>query len=185
MTINFFNIINNIDLTLMNVINRPINPVINSLALLSIYLMYFVIMLVFYYLYFEKKWKLLKRYVSSAIFGFATVYILKYLIRRPRPNIFPLVVKVDPSFPSTHAFFSGFLLYVSRHEKIPSYLKIISLIFSVLIPFVKMYIGVHYPTDILVGFVLGYLFPGVFYDKIFSKTSLFELKGAIKNKQNK
>jgi len=182
MVFNFFETINNFDMTLMKIINRPLNPVINSAALLSIYLMYFVIMLVFYYLYFEKKWRLMKRYVTSAISGFATVYILKYLIGRPRPDIFPLVEKVDPSFPSTHAFFSGFLLYVSKHERIPSYLKIISLMFSFLIPFVKMYIGVHYPTDVVVGFVLGYMFPGIFYDNVFSKINLIKLKRAIKNK---
>ena len=180
-----FRVINTFDITLMKIINRPFNPMINSAALLSIYLMYFVIMLVFYYLYFEKKWKLIKKYAISAIFGFATVYTLKYIVKRPRPDIFPLVEKIDPSFPSSHAFFSGFLLYISRHEEIPSYLKIISLVFSLLIPFIKVYIGVHYPTDVIIGFILGYLFPGMLYDKILSKIGSIKLKRIVKNKRNK
>lgn len=154
--------INHWDYFILSYINRPFNPIVNNLAILSIYLMYFVILIFFYLLYIERKHNTLKRYVGTSTLGFIIVYIIKYVVRRPRPHLFPLVEKIDPSFPSSHAFFSGLLLYIVFHERISVYFKLVLLIFSLTIPIIKMYIGVHYPSDVVVGFILGYISPSIF-----------------------
>ena len=157
-------IIDEIDKYILRIVNRPIDYRINSLSLFLVYFMYLVYFLNFYFLFISKKKKLLRKYMLSSIFGLLFVYFLKYLINRPRPYFRPLLEKVDPSFPSSHSFFSAILFHVSREEGMPSYLRILSFTFSLLVPLLMIYIGVHYPSDVIAGFLLGYIFP--FFEKI-------------------
>lgn len=92
---------------------------------------------------------------------------LKDVISRPRPpaalvNVHQFLL--DPAFPSAHVVhytvFFGFLAYLFLYTKlVPRPLRypltIISLAFVVLIPFSRVYLGVHWPTDVLAGYLLG------------------------------
>lgn len=89
-----------------------------------------------------------------------TNLILKNLVMRVRPyeaitTLHSLIGAMgDSSFPSGHttsAMAAGFVMYHS----LPRYLGISGLILAVLISISRLYVGVHYPTDILVGMAIG------------------------------
>ena len=111
----------------------------------------------------------------SSLFGDR---ILKPLFDRIRPcNQFPQVEILlhqmhSPSFPSGHtmvAFASATVIY---HYSRP--LGIVTYLFASLMAFSRMYLFVHYPTDILGGLVLGILTARIVIslcDKIFDQLS--------------
>ncbi len=86
--------------------------------------------------------------------------LLKNLVARTRPydvaNFTDLIVKkpTDYSFPSGHtaASFAAVTALFMRKEKL---LGCISCVIAVLIAFSRMYLYVHFPTDILGGIVVG------------------------------
>ena len=85
--------------------------------------------------------------------------LLKPLVARPRPcwldTTVPLLISLprDSSFPSGHSL-SGFiaatvLLRQDRRLGVPS------LILAVLLAFSRLYLFVHFPSDVLAGILLG------------------------------
>ncbi len=85
--------------------------------------------------------------------------LLKPLVGRIRPNIkfpeLPLLIKTikTPSFPSGHstaAFASATVLY-SYHKSA----GILAYVVAALIAYSRLYLFVHYPTDVLGGILLG------------------------------
>ncbi|WP_293133630.1 phosphatase PAP2 family protein [Microcoleus sp. bin38.metabat.b11b12b14.051] len=89
---------------------------------------------------------------------------LKLFFSKPRPQIFPsLIAETSFSFPSGHAL-GGFVMYgflaylLSAH--FPKFSKLIytlAVVTIALIGLSRMYIGVHWPTDIIAGYGIGYL----------------------------
>ena len=89
--------------------------------------------------------------------------ILKVIIKRPRPSHLHLINERGFSFPSGHAMGSmalyGFLLYLVYKKVKNKYLKIMLMIFLsyiiITIGISRIYLGVHYPSDILGGYLLS------------------------------
>jgi undecaprenyl-diphosphatase len=90
--------------------------------------------------------------------------VLKLIFARPRP-LYPLLSPEHGfSFPSGHATFSfvfyGALAYLAWLTNFPKYIKMLMMGFlvglSLLIGISRIYLRVHYPSDVLAGFCLGY-----------------------------
>lgn len=105
--------------------------------------------------------------------------ILKNIIQRPRPpEIERLILETGFSFPSGHTTnniaFYGFAIYLIwsqvKNKKLRNILCIMLGIMPILIGFSRIYLRVHYPSDVLAGIVLGtacvVFFVKIIYPKI-------------------
>lgn len=101
---------------------------------------------------------------------------LKNIVCRPRPNILRIVEETGYSFPSGHSMvslsFYGLLLYIICKNVNKKYLNIL-LIFSgiiliIAIGFSRIYLGVHYFSDVLAGF-LGAIVELILFITIFNR----------------
>ena len=89
--------------------------------------------------------------------------IVKHIIRRDRPDVLKLIKQGGFSYPSGHSMISmcmyGCLIYVVLKKIKNKYLKwFLVFILSLLIVSVglsRIYVGVHYLSDVVSGFILG------------------------------
>jgi len=106
--------------------------------------------------------------------------ILKFLYQRPRPENLPLIHENSLSFPSAHAmnsfvFFAALSYFIFRetnNRNVTLIVSFASIIIIGLIGISRIYLGVHYPSDVLGGFIAGFLW---FTSAIlFEKTIIFK-----------
>jgi len=90
-----------------------------------------------------------------------TTYILKNIFNRERP-LGALYLETDSSFPSGHATIAvalyGFILYtIYQHERhhLKNPLIIFLSILILLIGISRLYLGVHYFSDVVAGYAVG------------------------------
>ena len=89
--------------------------------------------------------------------------LLKFILQRPRPTDFRIINETGYSFPSGHSMvsmaFYGFLIYLiyknikNKHLKI--FLIIILSILIMMIGISRIYLGVHYTSDVCAGFLIS------------------------------
>lgn len=104
---------------------------------------------------------------------------LKFIIQRPRPTEFRIINESGYSFPSGHsmvsAAFYGFLIYLIYKNVKNKYLKwsLITLLNLVIltIGISRIYLGVHYTSDVIAGFLISvsYLIIFIHFAKDFMK----------------
>ncbi len=135
----------------------------------AVYFPYLVVLLAgIFFVFYRKNWR--EFFVVFFTGGLAIVFdlILKYLIHASRPflslpNIYPLFPEAGYAFPSGHAaVFSAiaFAIYF-KHKKA----GFVFMFFAFLIGLARIVAGVHFPIDILGGFILGALV-ALFVNKI-------------------
>lgn len=89
-------------------------------------------------------------------------YLIKNLVARPRPftKLAELTILIPKpgefSFPSGHTS-ASFAAATVFYRHLPKKLGVPAMILAVLIGFSRLYVGVHYPTDVLAGAILGTL----------------------------
>ena len=89
--------------------------------------------------------------------------LLKRLLQRPRPTEFRIIEETGYSFPSGHSMvsmaFYGYLIYLIYRFVKNKYLKWISIVLLslllCLIGISRIYLGVHYTSDVLGGFLIS------------------------------
>lgn len=104
-------------------------------------------------------------YVAAAVVSGALVSSgLKSVFFRPRPELVPHLVEVSStSFPSGHAMNSAMvyltlaaLLARSQQQRsVRVYLVVIAMLLTLMVGMTRVYLGVHWPSDVLAGWCIG------------------------------
>lgn len=115
-----------------------------------------------------RKWDSLAFFATNVILAVVCVQALKFIFAVPRPGAETLVpIPGSFSFPSAHSFCSlivfgmiGLLIFRALNRKGVSYNVaivpgIILVIFAILIGISRIYVGVHWPSDVLGGWLLA------------------------------
>ncbi|MDY4306810.1 phosphatase PAP2 family protein [Enterococcus mundtii] len=86
-------------------------------------------------------------------------YVMKQAIQRTRPDVEQLIPRSSYSFPSGHSILSMTLflvflitMYIIYREKRVNKLVWVGALYPLLIASSRIYLRVHYPSDILAGF---------------------------------
>lgn len=131
------------------------------LKFLAVYLIWSIPLFLIIYWFLGVKKTALRSALAGILSWQVFANLIGYLYFRPRP-FFALPIKEfifhrpTYSFPSDHAAFLfalAFSFYLAGEKKLSFWLFGVGII----IPIVRVIVGVHYPSDILAGWVLGIL----------------------------
>ncbi|WP_339715743.1 phosphatase PAP2 family protein [uncultured Kriegella sp.] len=112
-----------------------------------------------------KRWKYVAQVTLVLILATVSNMMLKRFIDRARPGIEHLVSVETLSYPSGHAMsamaFYGFMIFLFYKFKMNKFLKLCVILFLVTlilsIGISRIYLGVHFPSDIAGGFIAGFI----------------------------
>ena len=155
--------VSHLDIAVSNLMFYYYDP---SFEKLFLFISYFwnittVLILSFMFLLFVKDNLRRTRLILGLVFIFLIVFVTKWVVARPRPDL-SLIQELSYSFPSFHAgiamFFYGFLalFLASKKSKWSDKINFIvyGLFFIVLIWLSRLYLNVHYLSDVIWGYWL-------------------------------
>ena len=132
--------------------------------------------IIIFYLF--NKDKSFNRYFTiNLISVFASNFIVKSIIRRDRPIDINLIIENGFSFPSGHSMvsfaFYSFLIYYLYHTELKKPLKysLMALLgfIILLIGLSRIYLGVHYASDVIGGFLLAFIYLVIYIKFIYKR----------------
>ena len=151
------------------IIFRAIHSLANQLDILdwfaiflAKYLPYILVLVLIIFILREKSWK--NKLFLVAFTGLVAVLsrgllteIIRFIYDRPRPfemlGFTPLIPNGDPSFPSGHAaLFFALALAVFKFDRVWGKWFLAA---AFLVSLARIFVGVHYPSDILGGFAIA------------------------------
>ena len=116
------------------------------------------------YLWLDNKPRLMILLGLSSLGGLVLTTSLKHFISRPRPEAdFYLSHVYTSSFPSGHSMLSAviylttgaLLAAAASHVRLKIYVLSIAMLLTLIVGASRVYLGVHYPTDVLAGWMAG------------------------------
>lgn len=117
------------------------------------------------FLWLDRKGHLALFLLGSVAGGYLVSTALKNVFQRPRPDFVQHFSHVynSPSFPSGHSMNSavvfltlGALVAMSlARRRLKIYVICVAMLISMLVGMSRVYLGVHYPTDVLAGWMAG------------------------------
>lgn len=113
-----------------------------------------------------------KLLLLSSLGSWVANFLLKQIFHRTRPLDFILVKQGGLSYPSGHSMVTmSMYLTISyllsrKYENKRTLIYSLSAIFILLMGISRMYLGVHWPTDIIGGYIGGYLFFSLYINLI-------------------
>lgn len=122
--------------------------------------------------------------LASVAGGLLGSHLLKEGFERPRPDVVPHRVEVSSaSFPSGHSMqaaatyltLGAILARVQKRRRLKAYILALAAFLTLLVGFSRVYLGVHYPTDVLAGWTAG----GVWAFLCWMAALLLQRRGAI------
>lgn len=126
-------------------------------------------LLILYMLFFKKDRQVSLNVAAVGITSAIILFTLKFIFHRLRP-LDPLIKKVNGfSFPSGHSFssftFFGLLIYIVWNKELDPALQWAAIVFFFLfacaIAFSRVYLHVHYASDVVAGFFLCLVWLGL------------------------
>ena len=116
------------------------------------------------YMWLDHKHRMLLFLLAATLSGFVVSSVLKRAFSRPRPDIVPHLSHVyTSSFPSGHSMLSAvvyltvaaILATIVPRRRLKVYVLAVALLITLFVGVSRVYLGVHYPTDVLAGWVGG------------------------------
>lgn len=110
------------------------------------------------------------RIFAVSLSGWLLMNGIKFLVQRPRPDLVPHGADVyASSFPSGHAMTSAVvyltlaaaLARASDDAQVRTFIMVFAIALIAMIGFSRVYLGVHWPTDVLAGWALGAAWAGL------------------------
>jgi len=153
------------ELTLLRIIHRPLPSAIDLFVLFLPWLGTNItilpgIALASWYLNKHGRRDLIVCLIVAAAGNYVVGFLLKFVYDRPRPHLWPGRGEyTGPSYPSGHAMMATSVLfvvaYLLRRERGWQWPYVAAIIFGLLTIYSRLYLGVHWPTDVFSGTVLG------------------------------
>ena len=133
------------------------------------------IIIIFYL--FNKDKSFNKYFTINLISVFLSNFIVKSIIRRDRPIDINLIIENGFSFPSGHSMvsfaFYGFIIYYLYHTDLKKTVKygLMTLLgfIILLIGLSRIYLGVHYASDVIGGFLLAFIYLVIYIKFIYKR----------------
>lgn len=112
----------------------------------------------------KDKWGMLF-FVIAVGGGSLLTLLLKHLYLRERPSINAEIDAIGYSFPSGHSMgsliFYGFIIYLVLRTNQREWVKVMTaVVLSILIVLIgssRIYLGAHFPSDVLAGYIAGFI----------------------------
>jgi undecaprenyl-diphosphatase len=150
-------------------INRVNSPLLDNLALVldkldQVTIVAVILVIVFIVLLFVTGWRLALGAVIVTGLGWLTTLVVKTVVAEPRPTTAGLthLLHVNPatlSYPSGHVVFATALVtalvMVCRRALSRTIVLVIGVLFVLLVMWSRLYVGVHYGSDVVGGVLNG------------------------------